>query len=111
MTREREEWAFHLQNLRITNVQLATSMAKAAMSHIKEPTHLGSLEYKPIQEWLKKYNEYVVQGGTRMMNQFIGKPQLVVPLMAAGKDIMKVGTKETFSNREIETLLRIRYGS
>ena len=78
MNRERQEWATHLQNLRNTNVQLATSMAQAAMSHVKPPIRLSSLDFKPIQEWLKAYNEYVTLGGTRMMNQFIGKAQLVV---------------------------------
>jgi hypothetical protein len=106
MNRERQEWATHLQNLRNTNVQLATSMAQAAMSHVKSPIRLISLDFKPIQEWLKAYHEYVTLGGTRMMNQFIGKAQLVVLLMAAGKDLTKVGTKEAFSNREIETLLK-----
>ena len=52
MTREREEWAHHLQYLRNTNVQLTTSMANTAMSHVKH--------FKPIQDWLKAYNEYAV---------------------------------------------------
>ena len=75
------------------------------MQHVKPPPDLISLEFKPIQEWLKKYNEYVVLGGNRKMNQFIHSAQLVILMLSVGKSITSITEKANFSNHEIETLL------
>ena len=40
------------------------------------------------------------------MNQFIEKPQLLILVVKAGKDLTKVSARETFTNIDIEALLR-----
>ena len=64
------------------------------------------MDYKKIQQWLKKYREYEVLGGTGLMNKFIDKAQLLMLMMKAQRDITSLTAKDTFSNVDIETLLR-----
>ena len=81
-------------------------MARVAMAHVPDPPKLVSLEYKKIHHWLKKYHEYEVLGGTGLMNKFIDKAQLLMLMVKAKRDITSLEAKETFSNVEIEFLLR-----
>ena len=55
---------------------------------------------------MKKYREYELLGGTGLMNKFIDKAQLLMLMVRAKRDITILSAKETFSNVEIETLLR-----
>ena len=77
-------------------------MAMVAMA----PSKLASLDYKKIQQWLKKYREYEVLEGTALMNKFIDKAQLLMLMLKAKRDITSLTARETFPNVEIEALLR-----
>ena len=103
---ENELLKTRLQTLQHTNLQLASRMARISMTHVIDPPKLGSLEFKQIHVWLKKYNEYELLGGFRQMNQFIEKSQLYILCVKSKRDPLSVAARESFTNEEIETLLR-----
>ena len=103
---ERELLNSRLHTLQQTNVALASTMARFSVAHAPEPPKLSSLEFKPIHVWLKKYKEYELLGGFRQMYEFVAKPQLLILIVKAGKDLTQVSAREKFTNIEIETLLR-----
>ena len=76
------------------------------LGYVIDPFKLGSLYYKKIKQWLKKYREYELLGGTGLINKFIEVSQLLILMLKANKDITNLIAREAFSNVEFQTLLK-----